>query len=73
MLASYLAAAETLDIEPEQIVVFAKDGAGMEAGRAGHFCYLVRVERPGHDGMPAPTRPFLGADVVVPELTTLLR
>jgi Cof subfamily protein (haloacid dehalogenase superfamily) len=66
VLASYLAAAETLELAPEEIAVFAKDGAGMEAGRAGHFCYLVRVDRPGRGGAP------IGADVVVPDLATLL-
>jgi Cof subfamily protein (haloacid dehalogenase superfamily) len=77
VLASYIAAAETLELEPEQIAVFARNAAGMEAGRAGHFCYLVRVDTSAAGRAPAetpfPTAPHLGADVVVPDLAALLR
>jgi beta-phosphoglucomutase family hydrolase/Cof subfamily protein (haloacid dehalogenase superfamily) len=66
---TYLAAARTLDVAPDEAVVFEDALAGVEAGRAGHFGYVVGVDRVGQ---AAELRRH-GADVVVPDLSALLR
>lgn len=65
---TYLAAARALAVEPEQSVVFEDALAGVEAGRAGHFGYVVGVDRAGQ---AAELRRH-GADVVVGDLAALL-
>ncbi len=65
---TFLAAARALGVEPEQAVVFEDALAGVDAGRAGHFGYVVGVDRVGQS---AALREH-GADVVVPDLAALL-
>src|SRR5205814_2225765 len=43
----YLAAALALGVDVEEAVVFDDDPAGVAAGRAGHFAYIVGVDRIG--------------------------
>jgi beta-phosphoglucomutase family hydrolase len=65
---TFLAAAEELDVEPEDASVFEDALAGVEAGRAGRFGFVVGVDR-------ADQRDALrehGADVVVSDLADLL-
>jgi beta-phosphoglucomutase family hydrolase len=65
---TFLAAASKLDVEPAAAVVFEDALAGVEAGRAGKFGYVVGVDRVGHaDALRAH-----GADVVVEDLDELL-
>ena len=65
---TFLRAAELLGVEPAQAVVFEDALAGVEAGRAGAFGYVVGVDRVGHgDALSA-----RGADVVVTDLAQLL-
>ena len=64
----YLAAARALDVDREEIAVFDDTAAGVEAGRAGHFGYVVGVERPGR----GQDRRLHGADTVVGDLGALL-
>ena len=66
---TFLAAAEELDVEPSDASVFEDALAGVEAGRAGHFGFVVGVDRAGQ-------REALrehGADVVVSDLAELLK
>jgi beta-phosphoglucomutase family hydrolase len=65
---TYLAAAELLDAEPSVCSVFEDAIAGVEAGRAGHFGYVVGVDRVGQ----AAALRDAGADVVVTDLADLL-
>lgn len=65
---SYLAAARQLGVEPRQAAVFEDALAGVEAGRAGNFGYVVGVNRA--DQAEALRRH--GADVVVDDLGELL-
>jgi beta-phosphoglucomutase family hydrolase/Cof subfamily protein (haloacid dehalogenase superfamily) len=65
---TFLAAARAVGVEPEEAAVFEDAIAGVEAGRAGHFGYVVGVDR-------ADQREALrhhGADVVVEDLASLL-
>ncbi|MEU7526309.1 beta-phosphoglucomutase family hydrolase [Saccharothrix sp. NPDC042600] len=65
---SFLAGAEALGVAPAQAAVFEDALAGVAAGRAGGFGYVVGVDRAGQ-------RPALlenGADVVVEDLAELL-
>jgi beta-phosphoglucomutase family hydrolase len=65
---TFLAAAEELDVEPADATVFEDALAGVEAGRAGHFGFVVGVDR-------AAQREALeehGADIVVSDLSELL-
>jgi Cof subfamily protein (haloacid dehalogenase superfamily)/HAD superfamily hydrolase (TIGR01509 family) len=64
----YLAAAQALGVDSEQAVVMEDELAGMEAGRAGHFGYVVGIDRVGR----GPELRNHGADVVVPDLSALL-
>ncbi|WP_436737235.1 HAD family hydrolase [Streptomyces sp. BBFR102] len=64
---TYLAAARDLGVEPSGAAVFEDALAGMEAGRAGHFGYVVGVDRVGQtDALYAH-----GADRVVKDLAEL--
>jgi beta-phosphoglucomutase family hydrolase len=65
---TYLAAAHAIDVDPAQAVVFEDALSGVEAGRAGHFGYVVGVDRVGQ---AAELRRH-GADVVVSDLAALL-
>jgi beta-phosphoglucomutase family hydrolase len=65
---TYLAAAHALGIQPSQAAVFEDALAGVEAGRAGRFGYVVGVDRVGQ---AAALRQH-GADVVVTDLAELL-
>jgi beta-phosphoglucomutase family hydrolase len=65
---TFLAGARALGVEAAQAVVFEDALAGVEAGRAGKFGYVVGVDRVGHaDDLRAH-----GADVVVTDLDQLL-
>jgi beta-phosphoglucomutase family hydrolase len=65
---TFLAAADLLGVRPEQAAVFEDALAGVEAGRAGGFGYVVGVDRVGQaDDLAAH-----GADVVVRDLSELM-
>jgi beta-phosphoglucomutase family hydrolase len=65
---TFLAAAEQLGVPPGAAAVFEDAIAGVEAGRAGDFRYVVGVDRLGQaDALRA-----AGADVVVKDLEELL-
>ncbi|WP_307787576.1 beta-phosphoglucomutase family hydrolase [Mycolicibacterium sp. S2-37] len=65
---SFLRAAELLGVDPAHAVVFEDALAGVAAGRAGQFGYVVGVDRVGQaDGLRDN-----GADVVVTDLGDLL-
>jgi beta-phosphoglucomutase family hydrolase len=65
---TYLAAARKLHLPPGQCAVFEDAQAGVAAGRAGGFGWVVGVDRTGHaDALRAE-----GADVVVRDLAELL-
>lgn len=64
---TFLAAARDLDVEPRRAAVFEDALAGMDAGRAGGFGYVVGVDRVGQtDALYAH-----GASVVVKDLAEL--
>jgi beta-phosphoglucomutase family hydrolase len=65
---SYLAAARALRVEPAVAAVFEDALAGVEAGRAGGFGFVVGVNRAGQ----ADELRQHGADVVVDDLAELL-
>ena len=65
---TFLLAASLLGVKPAQAVVFEDALAGVAAGRAGGFGWVVGVDRVGHaDALSAN-----GADVVVRDLAELL-
>lgn len=65
---TFLAAARRLDVSPDKAAVFEDALAGVEAGRAGGFGFVVGVDRVGQrDALLAH-----GADVVVDDLAELL-
>jgi beta-phosphoglucomutase family hydrolase len=65
---TFLAGAGTLGVDPGQAAVFEDALAGVEAGRAGRFAFVVGVDRVGQaDALKAH-----GADVVVGDLAELL-
>jgi beta-phosphoglucomutase family hydrolase len=65
---TFLAAARALGVPPAQAAVFEDALAGVEAGRAGHFGFVVGVDRTGQrDALQAH-----GADVVVSDLSELI-
>ena len=65
---TFLAGARALGVEPTEAVVFEDALAGVAAGRAGGFAYVVGVDRVGQaDGLRES-----GADVVVTDLDQLL-
>jgi beta-phosphoglucomutase family hydrolase len=65
---TFLAGARALGLEPAQASVFEDALAGVEAGRAGNFGFVVGVDRVGQ---AAALRQH-GADVVVQDLSDLL-
>ena len=65
---TYLAAARRLEVEPRQAAVFEDALAGVEAGRAGAFGFVVGVNRAGQ----ADALRQHGADIVVADLAELL-
>jgi beta-phosphoglucomutase family hydrolase len=65
---TFLAAARVLDAEPAQAAVFEDALAGVEAGHAGAFGWVVGVDRTGQ----AEALKARGADVVVRDLDQLL-
>ncbi len=65
---TYLAAARMVDVAPAEAAVFEDALAGVAAGRAGHFGWVVGVDRVGQ---AAELRAH-GADVVVGDLAELL-
>jgi beta-phosphoglucomutase family hydrolase len=65
---SYLYAAQLLDVAPAAAAVFEDALSGVESGRAGHFGYVVGVDRVGQ----ADELRQHGADVVVTDLGDLL-
>jgi beta-phosphoglucomutase family hydrolase len=65
---TFLAAARALGVEPAQAAVFEDALAGVEAGRAGAFGFVVGVDRVGQ----AEALRAHGADVVVSDLAELL-
>ncbi|TFV56847.1 beta-phosphoglucomutase family hydrolase [Mycobacterium sp. PS03-16] len=64
---SFLRAAELLDVPPDRAAVFEDALAGVAAGRAGDFGYVVGVDRVGQ----AEELRRHGADVVVTDLAEL--
>jgi HAD superfamily hydrolase (TIGR01509 family) len=65
---TYLAGARALGVEPAEAAVFEDALAGVEAGRAGSFGFVVGVDRVGQaDALRAH-----GADTVVTDLAELL-
>lgn len=66
---TYLAGARELGIDPKAASVFEDALAGVEAGRAGGFGFVVGVDRVGQ----ADALREHGADVVVTDLSELLR
>jgi beta-phosphoglucomutase family hydrolase len=65
---TFIAGARALGAEPAQSVVFEDALAGVEAGRAGSFGYVVGVDRTGQRNALAEH----GADIVVDDLSELI-
>ncbi|MEU1301155.1 beta-phosphoglucomutase family hydrolase [Streptomyces shenzhenensis] len=65
---TFLAAAHDLGVGPGAAAVFEDALAGMDAGRSGHFGYVVGVDRVGQ----ADALREHGADIVVGDLVELL-
>ena len=65
---TFIAGARALGAEPSQSVVFEDALAGVEAGRAGSFGYVVGVDRTGQREALAEH----GADIVVDDLSELI-
>jgi beta-phosphoglucomutase family hydrolase len=65
---TYLAAARELGVDPDQAAVFEDALAGVQAGRAGGFGFVVGVDRVGQ----AEALRAAGADTVVTDLADLL-
>jgi beta-phosphoglucomutase family hydrolase len=65
---TFLAGAKVLGLTPAEAVVFEDALAGVEAGRAGRFGYVVGVDRVGQ----AEALKAHGADIVVEDLAELL-
>jgi HAD superfamily hydrolase (TIGR01509 family) len=66
---TFLKAAELLDVPPARAVVLEDAISGVQAGRAGRFGLVVGVDRGGAEQALLDN----GADVVVQDLTDLLR
>jgi beta-phosphoglucomutase family hydrolase len=64
----YLAGAEAVGVEPGAAAVFEDAVSGVESGHAGHFGYVVGVDRVHH----AEALREHGADVVVSDLAELI-
>ncbi|MEV3919344.1 HAD family hydrolase [Actinomadura coerulea] len=67
---TFLAGAEELGVPADRAVVFEDALAGVQAGRAGAFAYVVGVNRVGDEHAKALAEH--GADVVVDDLSELL-
>jgi HAD superfamily hydrolase (TIGR01509 family) len=65
---TFLAGAKALGLAPAEAVVYEDALAGVEAGRAGRFGYVVGVDRVGQ----AKALKAHGADIVVQDLAELL-
>ncbi len=65
---TFLAAAEAVGVDPAHAVVFEDALSGVDAGRAGHFGFVVGVDRAGQ----AAELKRHGADMVVRDLGNLL-
>ncbi|MFE7974410.1 HAD family hydrolase [Streptomyces shenzhenensis] len=65
---TFLEAAHDLGVEPGAAAVFEDALAGMDAGRSGHFGYVVGIDRVGQ----ADALREHGADIVVGDLAELL-
>jgi beta-phosphoglucomutase family hydrolase len=65
---TFLAGAQALGVGPDRAVVFEDALAGVEAGRGGHFAFVVGVDRVGQ----ADALKQHGANVVVRDLAELL-
>jgi beta-phosphoglucomutase family hydrolase len=65
---TFLAAARALEVEPSRAAVFEDALAGVAAGRAGRFGFVVGVDRVGQ----ADALREHGADIVVSDLAELL-
>jgi beta-phosphoglucomutase family hydrolase len=65
---TFLAGARTLGVKPAEAIVFEDALAGVEAGRAGRFGFVVGVDRVGQ----AEALRAHGADLVVDDLAKLL-
>ncbi|TCC08297.1 beta-phosphoglucomutase family hydrolase [Kribbella soli] len=65
---TFLAAAKGFGLEPSQAAVYEDALAGVSAGRAGHFGYVIGVDRVGQ----AADLKSHGADVVVQDLAELM-
>jgi beta-phosphoglucomutase family hydrolase len=66
---TFLAGARAVGVDPGQAVVYEDALAGVQAGKAGHFGFVVGVDRVGQaDALRAH-----GADVVVRDLAELLQ
>jgi HAD superfamily hydrolase (TIGR01509 family) len=65
---TFIAGARALSAEPAEAVVFEDALAGVEAGRAGAFGYVVGVDRTGQRDALAEH----GADIVVDDLSELI-
>ncbi len=65
---TFLAAARELGVAPNEAAVFEDALAGVDAGRAGHFGYVVGVDRADQAAALAAH----GADIVVGDLAVLI-
>jgi beta-phosphoglucomutase family hydrolase len=65
---AFLRGAQLLDVAPDQAAVFEDALSGVAAGRAGHFGFVVGVDRVGQ----SEALRHNGADVVVTDLSELL-
>ena len=65
---TFLAGAKALMVAPDEAAVFEDALAGVAAGRAGHFAFVIGVDRVGQAGALRAN----GADVVVTDLAELL-
>lgn len=68
----FLAAAAALHVSPSHAAVFEDAVAGVEAGRAGAFGFVVGLEHGGDQRQITALRDA-GADIVVPDLSALRR
>lgn len=66
---TFLAGAKAIGVEPRQAAVFEDALAGVAAGRAGNFGFVVGVDRVGQ----ADALKSHGADIVVKDLAELLQ
>jgi HAD superfamily hydrolase (TIGR01509 family) len=66
---TFLAGARALGVEPARAAVFEDAQAGVAAGRAGGFAFVVGVDRVGQ----ADALRERGADIVVSDLSDLLQ